>query len=206
MSKVKTKQIVISMVAILFALIMLSPFYIGIIYSFKTKQEITLTGLSLPTHFDFQNYVAVLEDGSFFKGMLNSIYTTIPSVILLMIICPMASYVFARNKKRIYNVLYSLFLVAMLIPYQSVLLPIYADMRLGNVKHFCRQCICEGGVSALPEYFDLYRICKRDSERPGRSSLYRWDGIFRNLLADCISIDEICADIHFDYQCIICME
>ena len=32
MSKVKTKQIVISMVAILFALIMLSPFYIGIIY------------------------------------------------------------------------------------------------------------------------------------------------------------------------------
>ena len=102
MSKVKTKQIVISMVAILFALIMLSPFYIGIIYSFKTKQEITLTGLSLPTHFDFQNYVAVLEDGSFFKGMLNSIYTTIPSVILLMIICPMASYVFARNKKRIY--------------------------------------------------------------------------------------------------------
>lgn len=164
MSKVKTKQIVISMVAILFALIMLSPFYIGIIYSFKTKQEITLTGLSLPTHFDFQNYVAVLEDGSFFKGMLNSIYTTIPSVILLMVICPMASYVFARNKKRIYNVLYSLFLVAMLIPYQSVLLPIYADMRdwgmlntfAGNVfvkvgfQLSLSILICTGFVKGIP--------------------------------------------------------
>ena len=88
-----------------------------------------MTGLALPESIHFQNYVAVLEDGSFFQGMLNSLITTLPSVLILMLIAPMAAYVFARNNKRLYNFLYSLFLVAMLIPYQSVLLPIYSNMR-----------------------------------------------------------------------------
>lgn len=159
------KNIVNRGLAIVLALLFLSPFYIGVIYSFKTKQEITFTKLALPTKLDFSNYAAVLEDGSFFKGMMNSLWTTLPSVILIMIICPMASYVFARNHKRVYNILYSLFLVAMLIPYQSVLLPIYSNMRdwgllntfTGNVfvkvgfQISLSILICTGFVKGIPK-------------------------------------------------------
>lgn len=159
------KNIVNRGLAIVLALLFLSPFYIGVIYSFKTKQEITFTKLALPTKFNFSNYAAVLEDGSFFRGMMNSLWTTLPSVILIMIICPMASYVFARNHKRIYNILYSLFLVAMLIPYQSVLLPIYSNMRdwgllntfTGNVfvkvgfQISLSILICTGFVKGIPK-------------------------------------------------------
>lgn len=151
--------------ALALALIFLSPFYIGIIYSFKTKQEITFTGLALPEKIDFGNYAAVLEDGSFFQGMLNSLFTTLPSVALIMVICPMASYVFARNNTRIYNILYSLFLMAMLIPYQSVLLPIYSNMRewgllntyVGNIlvkvgfQISLSILICTGFVKGIPK-------------------------------------------------------
>lgn len=159
------KNIVNRGLAIVLALLFLSPFYIGIIYSFKTKQEITFTKLALPTKLNFSNYAAVLEDGSFFRGMMNSLWTTLPSVILIMIICPMASYVFARNHKRVYNILYSLFLVAMLIPYQSVLLPIYSNMRdwgllntfTGNVfvkvgfQISLSILICTGFVKGIPK-------------------------------------------------------
>lgn len=151
--------------ALALALVFLSPFYIGIIYSFKTKQEITFTGLALPEKIDFGNYAAVLEDGSFFQGMLNSLFTTLPSVALIMVICPMASYVFARNNTRIYNILYSLFLMAMLIPYQSVLLPIYSNMRewgllntyVGNIlvkvgfQISLSILICTGFVKGIPK-------------------------------------------------------
>ena len=151
--------------AILLALLFLSPFYIGIIYSFKTKQEITMTGLALPESIHFLNYAAVLEDGSFFQGMLNSIITTLPSVLILMLIAPMAAYVFARNNKKLYNFLYGLFLVAMLIPYQSVLLPIYSNMRdwgmlntyAGNVfvkvgfQISMSILICTGFVKGIPK-------------------------------------------------------
>ena len=150
--------------ALALAAVFLSPFYIGIIYSFKTKQEITFTGLAIPERINFGNYTAVLEDGSFFRGMLNSLYTTLPSVVLIMVICPMASYVFARNNGRIYNILYSLFLMAMLIPYQSVLLPSYANMRewgflntyTGNVlvkvgfQISLSILICTGFVKGIP--------------------------------------------------------
>lgn len=153
------------LIAILLALLFLSPFYIGLIYSFKTKQEITFTGLALPEKIDFSNYAAVLEDGSFFQGLMNSFWTTLPSVILLMVICPMAAYVFARNDKKIYHVLYSLFLIAMLIPYQSVLLPIYSSMRswgllntfAGNVlvkvgfQISLSILICTGFVKGIPK-------------------------------------------------------
>lgn len=159
------KNVADRVMAVALALLFLSPFYIGIIYSFKTKQEITFTGLALPTKFELSNYAAVLEDGSFFRGMLNSLWTTLPSVILIMIICPMASYVFARNNKRIYNILYSLFLVAMLIPYQSVLLPIYSNMRewgllntfAGNIfvkvgfQISLSILICTGFVKGIPK-------------------------------------------------------
>lgn len=159
------KNIVNRGLAIVLALLFLSPFYIGVIYSFKTKQEITFTKLALPTKLNFSNYAAVLEDGSFFRGMMNSLWTTLPSVILIMIICPMASYVFARNHKRVYNILYSLFLVAMLIPYQSVLLPIYSNMRdwgllntfTGNVfvkvgfQISLSILICTGFVKGIPK-------------------------------------------------------
>lgn len=151
--------------AILLALLFLSPFYIGIIYSFKTKQEITMTGLALPESIHFLNYAAVLEDGSFFQGMLNSVITTLPSVLILMLIAPMAAYVFARNNKKLYNFLYGLFLVAMLIPYQSVLLPIYSNMRdwgmlntyAGNVfvkvgfQISMSILICTGFVKGIPK-------------------------------------------------------
>lgn len=153
------------LITILLAVVFLSPFYIGVIYSFKTKQEITFTGLSLPENVDFTNYYAVLEDGSFFQGLVNSLYTTLPSVLLIMVICPMAAYVFARNRSRIYNVLYSLFLVAMLIPYQSVLLPIYSNMRswgllntyAGNIfvkvgfQISLSILICTGFVKGIPK-------------------------------------------------------
>lgn len=163
--KVVFRNLANRIVTVALALLFLSPFYIGLIYSFKTKQEITFTGLALPERIDFSNYAAVLEDGSFFQGMINSVYTTIPSVILIMIICPMASYVFARNNTRIYNILYSLFLVAMLIPYQSVLLPIYSSMRdWGMLNTFAGNIfvkvgfqislsilICTGFVKGIPK-------------------------------------------------------
>lgn len=111
------------------ALIMLAPFYISFVYAVKTKEQITFTGLAFPTEFHWENFTQAMEASNFLVVLKNSLITTIPTVVLLVIICPMASYVLARNTGRIYNLLYSVFLTALLIPYQSIMLPQYIDLK-----------------------------------------------------------------------------
>ena len=137
----KLRKMLLMLCVLVVAVVYLSPFYIAFVYSFKTKQEITFTKLALPTQLRFDNYRAVLQDDEFFTALKNSVITTIPTVLLLLIVCPMAAYVLARNKKKGYNMVYTFFLVGLLVPYQAVLLPIYANLRsmgllntyLGNI-------------------------------------------------------------------------
>lgn len=111
------------------AAIMLSPFYISFVYSMKTREQITFTGLRFPSEFHLENFSQAVEASNFYVVLKNSVITTVPTVILLIIICPMAAYVLARNTGKAYNIIYSLFLTALLIPYQSVMLPQYMNLK-----------------------------------------------------------------------------
>ena len=111
------------------AAIMLSPFYISFVYSMKTREQITFTGLKFPSEFHLENFSQAVEASNFYVVLKNSVITTVPTVLLLIIICPMAAYVLARNTGKAYNIIYSLFLTALLIPYQSVMLPQYMNLK-----------------------------------------------------------------------------
>ncbi len=113
----------------LMAVVMLSPFYISFVYSLKTKEQITFTGLAFPTEFHWENFSEAMEASNFLCVLKNSLITTIPTVLLLILVCPMASYILARNTTRFYNIIYSLFLTALLIPYQSIMLPQYMNLK-----------------------------------------------------------------------------
>lgn len=129
MKKLKWYVVVQKLFLLLAAVVMLAPFYISFVYSVKTKEQITFTGLAFPTEFHWENFTQAIEASNFIQVLKNSIITTVPTVMLLIIVCPMASYVLARNTSRIYNMIYSLFLTALLIPYQSIMLPQYMNLK-----------------------------------------------------------------------------
>lgn len=95
--------LLITLAAILFA----APFYVSFIYSVKTKSQITFTGLAFPTEFHWDNYTRAIEQSNFFHAMWNSFVTTLPTVLILLVICPMAAYVLGRNNSRFYNIMYT---------------------------------------------------------------------------------------------------
>lgn len=129
MSSNKLRKAIAKFIFILICAVFISPFYVSIVYSLKTKQQITFTGLLPPTQLHFQNYINAVSDSSFFIALKNSFFTTIPTVTIILIICPMASYIFARYKSKTLSVIYSAFLAALLIPYQSILLPVYSNLK-----------------------------------------------------------------------------
>jgi raffinose/stachyose/melibiose transport system permease protein len=113
----------------LVALLFLSPFYIAIIYSVKSKQEIAFNRLSFPQIIHWDNFTRGIEMSNFFLALQNSAIATIISVFILTIVCSMAAYIIARKNNKFYNAIYYIFIAAMIIPFQSIMTPLYMDLK-----------------------------------------------------------------------------
>lgn len=131
MGKQKKRHILSILQKILISVVMvvvISPFYISIVYALKNKNDLTVNRLAWPTHPTLLNFQRViLENDQFLTGYKNSILTTVPVVILLMLITSMAAYVLARNTTKAYKGIYLLFISGMLIPIQCIMLPFYIN-------------------------------------------------------------------------------
>lgn len=117
------------MILTLLMVIFMLPFYISVVYSFKTKSEIAFTGLALPTAIHLENYTKAIEISGFFGAALNSLILTVCVVLLVVVTCSMAAYVIARGKGRFYSALFFISLGAILIPFQVVMLPLYVSLK-----------------------------------------------------------------------------
>ena len=119
-------------------LLVISPFYIALIYSVKSKQEMVTDRLAFPKTIHWDNFTRAIETSNFGLALKNSLVTTVLAVIFITLICTMASYIIARKNNRFYNLIYYLFVGAMIIPFQSIMTPLYIDMtrwKLLNTLH-----------------------------------------------------------------------
>lgn len=115
-------------VVIIITGIMLVPFYITLIYSIKTHSDISLNRLAWPQNPTLNNYVRVIKENKYVGiGFKNSLITTIPTVVILLFSTSMASYILARNKGTFYNIVYSLFVSGILVPFQCIMLPLFTN-------------------------------------------------------------------------------
>ncbi|TVY03344.1 carbohydrate ABC transporter permease [Cohnella terricola] len=112
------------------ALLFLIPFYISIVYSLKSREEITASGIRFPSVFHWENYSRAMEISNFGHALKNSSIVTLVVTVVLLIVCSMASYIIARNSRnRFYNSVYYVFLAAVLIPFQVIMLPLYINLK-----------------------------------------------------------------------------
>jgi raffinose/stachyose/melibiose transport system permease protein len=112
------------------SLVLLVPFYIALVNAFKTRDDILSRPFSLPlsrlTLDNFQRS-AITPSFNIFKAYGNSILITAVSVVLLIFICSMMSFVFARVNNRFLSVSYLLLLLllsGLMIPPQVILIPL----------------------------------------------------------------------------------
>lgn len=118
------KTFIVEILAILLGLIFLVPFYYVVSNSLKTFAEILTNTSALPSVLQFQNYMQAFEKLNYLKVFTNSLMITIASNILLVIFCSMAAYMLVRTKKKISNVIFMIFVAAMIIPFQSIMIPL----------------------------------------------------------------------------------
>lgn len=127
-------KIIQNLTRIILVIITLIPFYVSVIYSIKFKNEITINHLAWPKNPTLENYVRVItENEQFLVGLKNSILTTVPTILILMVVCSMVAWVLARNNSRFYQIMYTVFTLGTLIPFQCIMLPLYLNLYNANL-------------------------------------------------------------------------
>lgn len=116
--KRKIQTLLKQIVCIIMSLIVIVPFYMVIINSFKTKSEAARMSLSLPKQWVFRNYLEVIEKGRLFQGFANSFLYAFVSTTIGVICCAMGAFVICRNRTKLNNFLYYFILCGLFFPSQ----------------------------------------------------------------------------------------
>lgn len=95
--------------------------------SLKEKRAFNANIVGLPEEPTLQNYIRILTNPDYHLGesMWNSVRTTGISIILIVLFSFMVGYILSRVRFKLNRVLYVMFLMGMLIPIHSLLVPIY---------------------------------------------------------------------------------
>jgi len=116
-------------------LVMLLPIYYLLITTFKTPAQAAVSPLGLPAELTLVNYRKAFLAMNYFRALGNNVIILVFSVFLLIVCSSMAAYVIARSNRRIYRIIFSMFLAGLIIPYQTGIIPLYrivSGLRLMN--------------------------------------------------------------------------
>ena len=114
----------LEVITVLLALLFLVPFYFVLVNSVKSFGDLMSNAAGWPAAFRWDNYARVWEIMTFPRALLNSLVITIASNAGLVVISAMAAYRMVRRAHTLNKVLFILFVTAMVIPFQSIMIPL----------------------------------------------------------------------------------
>ncbi|MGE7986257.1 carbohydrate ABC transporter permease [Lysinibacillus fusiformis] len=111
------------------ATISLYPILLMILSSFKKSVDIYKDPLGLPSSFSLDTYRTLLSKIPFTTYFMNSLFVSIVSVVLIVVVCSLASFYIARFKFSWNHALFFIFLLGMMIPIKLGVVPLFILMR-----------------------------------------------------------------------------
>lgn len=126
MKRKKIKQWVVGLSILALTIVFIMPYLHLFFSSFKKSSEIFSTPPTFfPDEFTFENYLNINESHPFGRYFFNSIITAIIGTAMSVLLGSMAAYGISRFKVKLNNYLLFFALVARMIPYISIAIPIY---------------------------------------------------------------------------------
>ncbi|RED51726.1 carbohydrate ABC transporter permease [Cohnella lupini] len=114
-------------VLIIVAAVQLFPLVWLLFFSLKNNQEVfNLPPLSLPMNPRWENYEKVWSAGNIDVYFLNSVWITIVATALTVVLASLVTYAVTRMRWKGSKFVLGLFMVAMMIPVHSTLIPLFS--------------------------------------------------------------------------------
>lgn len=120
----------------IFSLSCIFPIVWMIYSSLKEKRAFNADIVGLPKNPTLINYTRILTNPDYHlpESMFNSFRTTALSILLIIAFSFIVGYILARVRFKLNRVLYVMFLMGMLIPIHSLLVPIYVVFKKCNMS------------------------------------------------------------------------
>ncbi|WP_430206269.1 carbohydrate ABC transporter permease [Paenibacillus illinoisensis] len=126
----KTTDVMLFVVILIFAILFFFPIFFNLMSAFKSNSEIMRNALSLPTSLYLENFKYLLTETEFPRAILNSLILTVVSIVMQILIIPMAGYAIERRNARWTNFVFLYFLAGMMIPFQAYMIPLFKELKM----------------------------------------------------------------------------
>lgn len=121
----RLRHLFLNLLYALVGAVMLLPIYYLLVTTFKTPAEAAARPLGLPGTFTLENYKNALAAMDYTRALRNNLIITGCAVILLLIFASMAAYVIARSPRKLFQRMYSVFMIGLIVPFQIAIIPLY---------------------------------------------------------------------------------
>jgi len=105
------------------------PLYVSVMGGFKTVGELRTNALGLPSNWNFDNYLSILLNSKFWLYLWNSVVYAIGTTFFVLLFSSMTAFVFAHVKFAGNRFLYNYFLLGLLFPFATAILPLFLRVR-----------------------------------------------------------------------------
>lgn len=131
----KHYQIFITLLLIIIGLFTSFPLILAFVNSFKSNGELLSNVLSLPSKLYFDNYIRSLEKMSYFRSLGNTVFLAVLAVFFMALFSSLAGWKMCRTKTRLSKFLFAMFVFSMLIPFSSIMIPLYKVVLALGIKN-----------------------------------------------------------------------
>lgn len=147
----RVRRIVTGVLVGVFLLVQIYPLFWLVMGSFKTQTEFFgQPTWSLPSSFEFTNYVEAWTTGNLGRNFLNSILVTAPSLFLMITLGVAAAFALEVMVWRGRNAVLLLFVAGIMIPGQMILVPLFISYFQLNLTGTLWPLIITYTVMGLP--------------------------------------------------------
>jgi len=117
--------VVLYMILILIAIVQIFPLFWLFLFSLKDNQQIfAQSPFSLPDHPHWENYVKAWQ-GNIGIYFFNSVWISAVAIVLTVLFASMATFAITRMKWKLSKLVLGLFMVGLMIPLHSALIPLF---------------------------------------------------------------------------------
>lgn len=171
-SHAKSSQTILWIFLFALFLLLAFPVFWGILGSFKSNTEILNSPFSLPKTFSFQYYLSAWDLGKFDVFFFNTAYVTFFGLIIKIAVATMAGYAFGQVRFKGRELLFYLFLAGLTLPPQTVIIPLFYQLKSMGLVNSLWGVILPSIASGLPFGVFLMRNTFRGLSKELKESAY----------------------------------
>lgn len=123
--KQRIADILIGLFLFAAAVYTLFPLWMALVNSFKTNGELLTNVMSWPQGLHLENYARTLKKMHYLRSLGNTVFLSAAGVGMMILFSALAGWKLCRTRTRLSAFILDLFVFSMLIPFSSIMIPLY---------------------------------------------------------------------------------